>query len=218
MLERALESLTIGWVTGTKSTATPHAAVAGAATSQGRTTSSSERTRDCGRTGWRLGWRNPAGWAQRGRRRQGPRVYDWARRSVGAGQGVLAAGPAQPPPGELAYYVCFGPVDTTLETGAGGLELVGPSKNALTMGPEVRKWDGWYRPSPWRCWHACLAVRRQALEPGGSWGLSHMDEKLPCTAGARLGDIWTNFRAWSRWRLPPGNAAAIPSRDTTFRG
>ena len=64
----------------------------------------------CGRTGWRLGWRNPMtlGAAQRGRRRQGTRrVYDWAWVEIleGAGQGdpLAASGAASP-------NVCFGPV------------------------------------------------------------------------------------------------------------
>ena len=48
-------------------------------------------------------------------------------------------------PGELAYYVCFGPVDTTVDTTleelvAGGRKLVGPSKNALRRPRERWVW------------------------------------------------------------------------------
>ena len=80
-------------------------------------------------------------------------------------------------PGELAYYVCFGPVDTTLE------ELVRVAGTRWTIEEcfkeakgevgldqyEVRKWDGWYRHITLAMLaHACLAVvRRQALEQGG---------------------------------------------------
>ena len=82
------------------------------------------RTRDgdrCGRTGWRLGWRNPAGCgAARAIGAKGPRVYDWARVEIrplkepGKGYWLLVRRSIAEP-GELAYYVCFGPVDTTLE-------------------------------------------------------------------------------------------------------
>ena len=80
-------------------------------------------------------------------------------------------------PGELAYYVCFGPESTTLE------ELVRVAGTRWTIEEcfeeakgevgldqyEVRKWDGWYRHITLAMLaHACLAVvRRQALEQGG---------------------------------------------------
>ena len=121
------------------------------------------------------------GWVRRsaGDGAKGPRVYDWAHPAPeGAGQGVLAAGPAQHrQPGELAYYVCFGPESTTLE------ELVRVAGTRWTIEEcfeeakgevgldqyEVRKWDGWYRHITLAMLaHACLAVvRRQALEQGG---------------------------------------------------
>ena len=80
-------------------------------------------------------------------------------------------------PGELAYYVCFGPVDTTLEEPvrvAGTRWTIAECFEEAQgeVGPdqyEVRKWDGWYRHITLAMLaHACLAVvRRQALEPGG---------------------------------------------------
>ena len=80
-------------------------------------------------------------------------------------------------PGELAYYVCFGPVDTTLEEPvrvAGTrwtiAECFEEAKGEVGLDQyEVRKWDGWYRHITLAMLaHACLAVvRRQALEPGG---------------------------------------------------
>ena len=73
MLERALESgVPFGWVTGTRSTATTAACGCGWSGETFPTCWPSGATRSCGlgrtrvrakrgRTGWRLGWRNPAG-------------------------------------------------------------------------------------------------------------------------------------------------------------
>ena len=201
MLERALESgVPFGWVTGdTKSTATtatcgggwsgetfPTCWPSGATSSCGQ-----RRTRDgdrCGRTGWRLGWRNPAGCgaaratAPRDPGYKGPWVYDWARVELRPlkepGQGYWRrVRRSIAKPGELAYYVCFGPVDTTLEEPvrvAGTrwtiAECFEEAKGEVGLDQyEVRKWDGWYRHITLAMLaHACLAVvRRQALEPGG---------------------------------------------------
>ena len=124
------------------------------------------------------------GWVRRsaGDGAKGPRVYDWARVEIrplkepGKGYWLLVRRSIAKP-GELAYYVCFGPVDTTLE------ELVRVAGTRWTIEEcfeeakgevgldqyEVRKWDGWYRHITLAMLaHACLAVvRRQALEPGG---------------------------------------------------
>ena len=62
------------------------------------------------------------GWVRRsaGDGAKGPRVYDWARVEIrplkepGKGYWLLVRRSIAKP-GELAYYVCFGPVDTTLE-------------------------------------------------------------------------------------------------------
>ena len=189
-----------GWVTGdTKCTATtatcgggwsgetfPTCWRSGATSSCGQ-----RRTRDgdrCGRTGWRLGWRNPAGCgaaratAPRDPGYKGPRVYDWARVELRPlkepGQGYWRrVRRSIAKPGELAYYVCFGPVDTTLEEPvrvAGTrwtiAECFEEAKGEVGLDQyEVRKWDGWYRHITLAMLaHACLAVvRRQALEPGG---------------------------------------------------
>ena len=89
---------------------------------------------------------------------KGPRVYDWTRvvirplREPGQGYRLLARRRLAQPE-ELAYYVCFGPADTTLE------DLVRVAGTRWTIeecfeeakGPvgldqyEVRKWEGWYR-------------------------------------------------------------------------
>ncbi len=119
---------------------------------------------------------------------KGPRVYDWAAvdirplREPGKGQWLLARRSVAKP-GELAYYVCFGPADTTLEElvrVAGTRWAIAGTRWAIeecfeeTKGEvgldqyEVRRWDGWYR-------HITLAmlaqaylavIRHQAMEQG----------------------------------------------------
>ena len=105
----------------------------------------------------------------------------------GAGQGYwLLVRRSIAEPGELAYYVCFGPVDTTLE------ELVRVAGTRWTIEEcfkeakgevgldqyEVRKWDGWYRHITLAMLaHACLAVsgaRRWNKEVRGKRGLSQL--------------------------------------------
>ena len=124
-----------------------------------------------------------SGWIRlsAGDRAESPRVYDWALvdirslREPGKGYWLLAR-LSIAKPGELAYYVCFGPAGTTLE------ELVRVAETRWTIEGcfeeakgevgldqcEVRKWDGWYRHITLAMLaHACLAViRRQALEQG----------------------------------------------------
>ena len=102
----------------------------------------------------------PFRWSQcsAGNGAKGPRVYDWTRvvtrplREPGQGYWLLARRRLAQPE-ELAYYVCFGPADTTLE------DLVRVAGTRWTIeecfeeakGPvgldqyEVRKWEGWYR-------------------------------------------------------------------------
>ena len=79
-------------------------------------------------------------------------------------------------PGELAYYVCFGPAGATRE------ELVRVAGTHWAIKKcfeeargevgldqyEVRRWDGWYRHITLAMLaHAYLAViEQQALEPG----------------------------------------------------
>ena len=121
---------------------------------------------------------------------KGPRVYDWALveirplREPGKGYWLLARRSIAKP-GELAYYVCFGPESTTLE------ELVRVAGTRWTIEEcfeeakgevgldqyEVRKWDGWYR-------HITLAMlalaflaatRHQAAQVGpGEKGVAWM--------------------------------------------
>ena len=113
---------------------------------------------------------------------KGPRVYDWAMvdirplREPGKGCWLLARRSVAKP-GELAYYVFYGPAGTTLEELArvAGTrwaieECFESAKGQVGLDQyEVRKWDGWYRHITLAMLaHACLAVvRRQALEQGG---------------------------------------------------
>ena len=112
---------------------------------------------------------------------KGPRVYDWAAvdirplREPGKGHWLLARRSVAKP-GELAFYVCFGPSDTTLEelvrvagTRWAIEECFEEAKGAVGLDQyEVRRWDGWYR-------HITLAmlaqaylavIRHQAMEQG----------------------------------------------------
>ena len=117
-----------------------------------------------------------------GKGAKGPRVYDWTRvvirplKEPGKGYWLLARRSIAQP-GELAYYVCFGPVDTTLEelvrvagTRWATLECFEEAKGQVGLDQyEVRKWEGWYRHITLAMLaHAYLAViRKQAQETGG---------------------------------------------------
>ena len=89
---------------------------------------------------------------------KGPRVYDWTAvdlrplREPGKDHWLLVRRSITNP-GELAYYVCFGPAEMALE------ELMRVAGTRWTIEQcfeeakgqvgldqyEVRKWDGWYR-------------------------------------------------------------------------
>ena len=112
---------------------------------------------------------------------KGPRVYDWAVveiRPLGEpGKGYwLLARRSIAQPGELAYFVCFGPAGTALEelvrvagTRWAIEECFEEAKGQVGLDQyEVRRWDGWYR-------HITLAmlaqaylsvIKHQAMEPG----------------------------------------------------
>ena len=112
---------------------------------------------------------------------KGPRVYEWIAvdirplREPGKGHWLLVRRSVAKPE-ELAYYVCFGPAETSLE------ELVRVAGTRWTIEEcfeeakgqvgldqyEVRKWDGWYRHITLAMLaHAYLTViRHQALEQG----------------------------------------------------
>ena len=73
-------------------------------------------------------------------------------------------------PEDLAYYVCFGPADTTLEdlVRVAGTrwtieECFEEAKGQVGLDQyEVRKWEGWYRHITLvMLAHACLAVVRR---------------------------------------------------------
>jgi SRSO17 transposase len=117
---------------------------------------------------------------------KGPRYYDWVRvpiRPLGApGKGywlLVRRSIAQPE--ELAYYVCFGPAQTTL---AELVEVAGTrwaieegfqaAKGQVGLDQyEVRRWVGWYRHITLVLLaHAFLAVTRYqaAAEPSTQKG------------------------------------------------
>ena len=124
-----------------------------------------------------------SGWVRcsAGKGAKGPRVYDWTAvgirpsREPGKGHWLLARRSIAKP-GELAYYVCFAPADTSLEELArmAGTrwaieECFEEAKGQVGLDQyEVRRWDGWYR-------HITLAmlaqayltvIRHQAMEQG----------------------------------------------------
>ncbi len=121
------------------------------------------------------------GAVQRRERRQGVRVYDWAvvdiRPLRGPGKGHwLLARRSIAKPGELAYYVCFGPASASLEelVRVAGTrwtieECLEEAKGEVGLDQyEVRRWDGWYRHITLAMLaHAYLtAIRHQAMEGG----------------------------------------------------
>ena len=124
---------------------------------------------------------------------RGPRVYDWTRvvirplKEPGKGYWLLARRSIAQPE-DLAYYVCFGPADTTLEdlVWVAGTrwtieECFEEAKGQVGLDQyEVRKWEGWYRHITLAMLaHAYLAVvRRQANEcSGGKKGESQSGMK-----------------------------------------
>ena len=157
---------------------------------------------------------------------KGPRVYDWTTvdirplREPGRGYWLLARR-SLANPGELSYYVCYGPAGTTLEelvrvagTRWSIEESFEEAKGQVALDQyEVRRWDGWYR-------HITLAmlaqaylsvVRHQAMEQGEKGATTVRDEELiPLTVPevrrllTRL--VWTESHPpdfvlyWSRWR------------------
>lgn len=128
----------------------------------------------------------PDQWVRRscGDGAKGPRIYDWTRVSIrplkepGKGYWLLVRRSVAKPE-ELAYYVCFGPVETTLEE----LVRVAGTRWAIEEGfeeakgevgldqYEVRRWIGWYRHITLALLaHAFLAVTRiHATEKGEVW-------------------------------------------------
>ena len=105
---------------------------------------------------------------------KGPRIYDWALvkirplREPGQGHWLLARRSIAKP-GELAYYVCFGPEGTTLDelvrvagTRWAIEECFEEAKGQVGLDQyEVRKWAGWYRHITLAMLaHAYLAVVR----------------------------------------------------------
>ena len=89
---------------------------------------------------------------------KGPRLYDWARAELfrlpdpGWNHWLLVRRSIDDPK-DLAYYVCFGPADTSLEelvrvagTRWAIEECIETAKGEVGLDEyEVRKWQGWYR-------------------------------------------------------------------------
>jgi SRSO17 transposase len=111
-----------------------------------------------------------ADWQRRsaGAGAKGPRLDDWARVAIrplpapGKGYWLLVRRSLRDPT-DRAYYVCYGPADTTLETlvrVAGTRwaieESIQSAKGEVGLDQyEVRRWPGWYR-------HVTLALLAQA--------------------------------------------------------
>ena len=102
-------------------------------------------------------------------------MYDWIQvaiqllREPRMGHWLLARR-SMADPGELAYYICYGPAGTTLEVLARVVgarwsieECFEESKGQVGLEQyEVWKWDGWYRHITLAMQaHAYLAVVRQ---------------------------------------------------------
>ena len=114
---------------------------------------------------------------------KGPRVYDWAAveirplREPCKGHWLLVRRSIAKPE-DLAYYVCFGPAETSLKelVRVAGMrwsieECFEEAKGQVGLDQyEVRKWDGWYRHITLAMLaHAYLAViKLQAMDQGCS--------------------------------------------------
>lgn len=99
---------------------------------------------------------------------KGPRLYDWTRvpirplKESGKGYWMLVRRSIEKPD-ELAYYVCYGPAQTTIEelvrvAGTRWIIEEGFEEAKGEVGLdhyEVRKWVGWYR-------HVTLALLAHA--------------------------------------------------------
>ena len=111
---------------------------------------------------------------------KGPRVYDWTwlairpLREPGKGYWLLVRRSVAHPE-ELAFYVCFGPAETTLEelVKVAGIrwaieECFEEAKGLVGLDQyEVRKWEGWYRHITLAMLaHAYLAVVRLQANTG----------------------------------------------------
>jgi len=118
---------------------------------------------------------------------KGPRLYDWVRVAIrplkAPGKGYwLLVRRSIAKPDELAYYVCFGPAETTLEelVRVAGTRWAIEESFQATKGQvgldqyEVRRWVGWYRHITLVLLaHAFLAGTRcqaAALDIGGEKG------------------------------------------------
>ena len=123
-----------------------------------------------------------SGWVRlsAGNGAKGPRVYDWTRVAIrslkepGKGYWLLARRSIADPE-ELAWYVCFGPAETSLEelVRVAGIrwtieECFEEAKGQVGLDQyEVRKWEGWYRHITLAMLaHAYLAVVRQQANAG----------------------------------------------------
>ena len=164
--------------------------------------------------------------ASAGQGAKGRRLYDWTR--------IQLAGPAAPGmarwllarrsrrDGELAFYACYGPVDTSLL----GLVRVAGSRWAIEDGfqqakndvgldhYEDRKWPGWYRHRPGSA-GPCLPSRHPhpghwRPRKGGRGGLTSQLGLLPLTVPEVAASWWPwcGQHRSSRAGCWPGHAGA----------
>ena len=124
-----------------------------------------------------------SGWVRlsAGNGAKGPRVYDWTRVAIrplkepGKGYWLLARRSIAQPE-ELAWYVCFGPAETSLEelVRVAGIrwtieECFEEAKGQVGLDQyEVRKWEGWYRHITPVSWHGAGSGHAGPCLPGGS--------------------------------------------------
>lgn len=132
---------------------------------------------------------------------KGPRLYDWLRVPIrplgGPDQGDwLLVRRSLSDPADLAYYVCFGPRETTLEGLAGVAwkrwaieECLERAKGEVGLDQyEVRRWTGWYRHITLALFaHAYLTVMsrdaaRNEVRKKGRW--TPLGGRWPTTAAA----------------------------------
>ncbi len=121
--------------------------------------------------------------ASAGKGTKGERLYDWAcvalpesgmyRESLRAGRWLLMRRSIAEPEEKIAYYLCYGPAQTTVNEliGIAGRRWVIEDCFEAAKGEvgldeyEVRKWDGWHRHVTLCLMaHAYLAVVRSAAQ------------------------------------------------------
>ena len=175
---------------------------------------------------WPLRCRPAVGGLQRRARRQGTRLYGWARIPLPPRPlpvGTLAAGASQPPRRELAFYACFGPAETSLPAWS---VWPGPAGRWRRASRPPRPRSAWTTTrcaagragtaiSPWPCWRmrfwSSPAPRPPPTSPQGGRGrltsqLGLLPLTVPEVCRLLVALVWTTpihpgfVLAWSPWR------------------